>query len=333
MSITLRDLASQFNVAPSTISRALSGGTGVGTDLADKIKAAADEAGYRPLPLRRRVNHTIGLIISSANNDRPDDAYHAAVISSVMEFVAKQQWHLNMEIIRRDGDLPKLIVQNRVDGVLLCGFPSEGLCRKLRDLRFPAVVLDDLYSRTGLPSAIPDIGISTALIVEQLKAMGHQRIAMVATAARYPTMADRIAGFKDAVGNLKLPRDFLVHASFSNLQQGQTAATQLMRRPAPPTAIVFATDRLALGGMIALARLGLSIPNDISIVGHDNLSFSNEPDPPITSVDLNLDGMVAKAFARIKDLVEYPDAHDGENQIHIPCQVIWRNSCGPARGS
>ena len=329
MAITLRDLARQFEVAPSTISRALSGDSGVGSELAEKIKTVANAAGYRPMPLRRRFNHTIGRVISSASNDKPDDAYHAAVISRAMEFVAAQGWHLNMEIICRDGGFPKIVAQNRVDGVMLCGFPTEALCRKLKKLNFPAVALDDLFSRTGLPSVIPDIGVATGSIVERLKAMGHQRIAMVATAARYPTMSDRIAGFKGAVKDLNLPKDYLVHASFSNLQQGQIAATQLMGRPKPPTAIVFATDRLALGGMIALGRLGRSIPNDISVAGHDNLFLSTEPDPPITSVDLNLGGMIAQAFARLKDMIEGADVPAAEDQIRIPCEVVWRNSCGP----
>ena len=328
--VSLKTLATKFQVATSTISRALAGDPGVSPELARKIKGAADAAGYRPMPMRRRVNHTVGLVVSSARGTALDDLYHASVYAQTMAVVTEQGWHLNLEVLPRDGSLPRLVLDNRVDGVLLCGFPDPCLCAELAKKGFPTVCLDDLASRTGLPSVISEIASATGEMVRQLIEMGHRRIAYVTTSGRFPTVADRLKGFVRATKELKLPNDFLVYVGASSIQQGQAAVMQLMRARRPPTAIVFATDRLALGGILALARLGLSIPGDVSIVGHDNIAEMAEVDPPVTTVDLVMKDVIAHAFHLLQSIILDPDGRSGrEMQMSIPAKVVWRNSCGP----
>lgn len=331
MSLTLRQLADQINVAPSTISRALSRESGVSDVRADEIRRLAAKLGYRPKPLRRRNNKTVGLVVSSTFQDTPDDAYHASLIANATAQIGDAGWHLHTEVVTREGEFAKLVMENRVDGVLLCGHPSREFCDKLRDMRMPAVVLDDLCERTGLPSVIADVGEATVDVVSRLRAMGHQRIAMIATTGRYPTVARRIEAYQRAVADLDYGDSLLVHVGYSTLQQGQIATRQLMQRPEPPTVLVYATDCLAVGGMIELGRLGKDIPHDVSIVGHDNTALAREADPALTSVDLNLPRMITQGFKQLRQMIEAgADAMSAPpTQSSVESRVIWRNSCGP----
>jgi LacI family transcriptional regulator len=334
MPITLRQLADRIHVAPSTISRALSGDAGVSEERARTIRRLAEELGYRPKPLRRKVNNTIGLIVSSSLRNEPDDAYQGTLVGTAMMQVGNAGWHLHSEVVERGLEFPKLVEENRVDGVLLCGHPSPELCARLRDLRFPAVALDDLYERTGLPSVIPDVGVATAEVVARLRAMGHGGVALVATTDRYPSMASRIEGYREALGFVGDCGGLLLLAGQSSLQQGQVATRQLMQLPQPPTAVVYATDLLAVGGMIELGRLGLRVPQDASIAGHDNTPFARDADPSMTSVDLNQAAMIAMAFDLLRGMIESgPQAiGEDERQRRVASRVVWRGSCGPAMG-
>jgi DNA-binding LacI/PurR family transcriptional regulator len=331
MSVTLRQLADRINVAPSTISRALAGGAGVSEERAEEIRRLADQMGYRPKPLRRRVNNTVGLIISSTTANEPDDAYQATLLATAMVEVGNAGWHLHSEVVERERGFPKLVEDNRVDGALLCGHPSPELCARLRGMRFPAVALDDLFGRTGLPSVVPEVGGATEEVVTRLRDMGHMRIALVATTDRFPSMASRIAGYRRALAGQADAGRLLALVGQSTLQQGQIATHQLMRGTEPPTAVVYATDLLAIGGMIELGRLGLRIPQDVSIAGHDNTSLARDADPSVTTVDLNTADMVSTGFAMLRGMIEggTTTMGEGRGQQRVVPRVLWRSSCGP----
>lgn len=328
MPITLRKLAKELNVAPSTVSRALSGDAGVSEELTARIRRVADEMNYRPQPMRRRVNKVVGLVISTSAQQEFGDSYDYNLLAAALECVGADNWNLHSENVPREGGASRLAEKNLADGLLLCGHPSGMLCARIRELGIPAVVLNDLHTRTGLTSVIPHVETTTEEVVRRLREMGHRRIAMVATLEKYPTVVARVAGYRRAVEGTETGDDLLVHAGYATLQQGQIAVRQLMRRAAPPTALVFATDQLAIGGMIEAGRLGLRIPEDISIVGHDNLRLSAEPDPALTTVDLNTKLMVTDAFRTLRRMIEDPK-HVPPQQLTVASRIVWRGSCAP----
>ncbi|NLB68437.1 MAG: LacI family transcriptional regulator [Lentisphaerae bacterium] len=331
MSMTLRQLADKINVAPSTVSRALSNNSGVSEVRAREIRQLADKLGYRPKPLRRSMNKTLGLLVSSDFPKEPDDTYQSNLIAAALEQVGRAGWHLHFEVIPRGNNHSKLVRENRVDGVLLCGFPSQKLCDELLKIRMPAVALDDLAMRTGLSSVVADVSFGTEQVVKRLRAMGHERIAMIATADAFPTVAARVDGYRRAIADLHQEDDLLAFAGYSTIQQGQIATRQLMERCERPTAFIYATDCLAVGGMIEFGRMGLRVPEDVSIAGHDNTSLARDMEPALTSVDLHLPRMIDVAVSMLREHI----ARDSDEvmeplQKKIEVQTIWRNSCGPA---
>lgn len=328
--ITLRQLANKLGIATSTVSRALSKTDGVSDKRAEEIRQMALELGYRPQPLRRRMNKTIGLIISSDNPNEVDDQYQTALIQPALHHLNNLGWHLHFEVIKRGDSLPHLITENRVDGVILSGNPSESLTLKIKNLGLPAIVIDDLVERTHLTSIAPSAKEGAEEAVNKLISIGHKNIAMISTTETYPTVSARVEGFKNVMKKIGIKNPICLIAAESSIQQGQAATRQILKQKKKPTAIIYLTDRLAVGGMIELARARLSIPNDISIIGFDNTPISREMEPSLTSVDLNVHDMVKLAINLLKEMIcDEKKRTLPPQQYFIKPSLIWRNSCSP----
>lgn len=329
MSPTLRQIAEKLKVAPSTVSRALAQDSGVGEALAVKIRDFAEKQGYRPRPMRRASSRAVALVTVTPDGALSDETYQSRLLSSVYATVDSRGWHVLHEFIRRDSaELPNVVRENRVDGVLFSGLPSPELCHAIRRMGFPAVALNDLASRTGLPSVMADGAAGTAEIVASLAATGHRHVAMAATSTVFPTVAARVEAFRTASKSAGLDAFVLVSGG-TTIQQGQVFTRQIMARKPKVTAIVYSTDRLAVGGLIELGRLGLSVPGDVSVVGHDNTGFGVETDPPLTSVDLHQKDMVETAFDLLLAGIK-GDAPKGAVQRIVTPSIIWRGSSAGA---
>lgn len=322
---TLRDIAKQLDVAPSTVSRALADDPGVGPDRAAEIRAFAEKLGYRPRPMRRGLNRTVGLVTATPDARMSDRAWQTFLLSTVVSAVGAHGWHVLHEFVSREsGEVPKLVRENRVDGVLLSGLPSPASCRALRRLGMPAVALNDLASRTGLPSVIADGAEGTRDVVAALASMGHRRVALVTIPLVFPTVAARAEAFREACAAAGVRATVLVVGG-TTIQQGQVGTRQLLSRRPRPTAIVYSADRLAVGGLIELGRAGLSVPGDVSVVGHDNTGLGRETEPPLTSVDLHQEEMVETAFSLLRAQIE-GGAPARAVQKTVLSSVAWRAS-------
>ena len=331
--VTLKELAGRLDVAPSTISRALAGGAGVGAKKVREIRQMADAMNYRPRSMRRTLSRTLGLIIATERLDEPDDAFQSETIYEAVRAVAGSDWHIHIEFVdRRSGShrLPAVVREGRVDGLLLSGHPPVEFCRVLREEGVPTIVLQDTLLRTGCSCIIPDVAGATESAVNHLIEMGHRRIGLVTIPTEFPTVQRRDEGYQRAMlaAGMTPAASLEVKVASSSLHQGQVAVRQLLAGGERPTAIVFVTDRLAVGGMTELARAGLRIPQDISLIGHDNSSLAKESDPPLSSVDLNFGQTARRAVEFLQEWI-VGGAADAPTQIEVPCQVAWRASCGP----
>ena len=291
--------------------------------------AFAASLGYRPRPMRRGMNRMVGFVTVTPDGRVSDEAYQSLLLGAVMETVSACRWHLLHELsVRTSGELPSFVRENLVDGVLLSGMPSPELCLELRRLGLPAVALNDLASRTGLPCIMADGATGTREAVAALAAAGHRRIAFAATSTAFPTVAARVEAFRDAAHAAKVSARVVV-TNWTTVQQGQVATRQLLARRPRPTAILYSTDRLALGGLIELGRMGIAVPRDMSVVSHDNTGLCTSTDPALTSVELHQPEMVATAFATLRAWIESGVAPEA-TQTNIPATVRWRASCASA---
>lgn len=330
---SLREVAKRLQVAPSTVSRALSGDGGINEQTARKIQQVARDMGYQPKPLRMRHSRTIGMIVCSQFESFPEDMYQQQLSLEVAQLMIEKDWHIHLEVISRDCAMPACIEENRVQGVLVSGYPSRELCDRLAQRQIPTVIMDDLFDRTGLPSAICHVDLATEQVVSKLAAMGHRHFGYVTTTTDYPTVRMRKQGFINGLKSAGINEDQarVITVANSCLQQGQAATRVLLNARQRPSCIVYISDRLALGGMMEMFRMGLDVPHDISLVGFDNSTLGLDVDPPISSVDMNRQEMIRQSFEHLQQQIERSamDISDHVKQIQVQANTIWRASTGP----
>jgi LacI family transcriptional regulator len=290
--VTIRDVARMANVHPGTVSRALNEETRalVNPETAERVLRAADELGYRPNRIARGLktsrSHTIGVLVPDITNplfppilrgieDRLDEAGYTSLMVNTDNDPEREAVYLDAMRGRQvDGFISATA---RLDRELLvelagAGTPLVLVNRSLEDGSVPAVTVND---RRGI-----------ALAVEHVAGLGHERIGHVAGPQNLSTGHRRHLGFIEAMqstGLEALPEQVRFGAYFTE-EEGARASDELLDAAPGVTAIVAGNDLMAIGCYDTLEKRGLSCPEDISIVGFNDMPFIDKLRPPLTSV-------------------------------------------------
>jgi LacI family transcriptional regulator len=291
-SVTIRDVARVAKVHPGTVSRALNAETRglVNQEAAERVMRAAQELGYRPNPIARGLktnrSYTIGVLIPDITNplfppilrgieDRLDDAGYTSLIVNTDNDAKRERSYLEALRARQvDGFISATA---RLDQAFLAdlaagGVPLVLVNRSLEDRSVPAVTVDD---RQGI-----------RLAVEHVAELGHSRIGHVAGPQNISTGRRRYLGFLEAMraaGLEALGEQVRFSTSFTEAE-GARVSSELLGVADDITAIVAANDRLAIGCYDTLEARGLRCPDDLSIVGFNDMPFVDRLRPPLTSV-------------------------------------------------
>jgi LacI family transcriptional regulator len=290
--VTIRDVARVAKVHPGTVSRALNAQTRalVNQETADRVMRAAEQLGYRPNPIARglKTNHsyTIGVLIPDITNplfppilrgieDRLDDAGYTALIVNTDNDAERERSHMEAMRARQvDGFISATARLDRelLSDVAAGGTPLVLVNRSLEDGSVPAVTVND---RQGI-----------RLAVEHVAGLGHKRIGHVAGPQNISTGHRRHLGFLEAMQAMGLaaPAECVRFSASFIESEGARVYAELLDAADELTAIVAANDRLAIGCYDVLEARGLRCPQDISIVGFNDMPFVDRLRPPLTSV-------------------------------------------------
>lgn len=332
---TQADVARIAGVSRATVSyvlRNLSGGRiPITEDTRSKVLAAAKQLGYQPNAvaqgLRSGVSKTIGLLIPDVSNP-----HYLQILNGAESVLTDQGYYLFLVIANldpeREGRCLRSLFQKRLDGLILTPtfadfFPDE--MNALRKGSNPAVFI-------GVQEGDwvePDITGATSLAMDHLLSLGHKRIGFINGVAR-PLLAERrLTVYRQKLREHGLPFDeSLIHCGGYHLHDGYIAARVLLDSPNPPTALLSINDHLAIGALRAIRERGLRVPEDISIIGFDNIEVAAQLYPPLTTVDLHGEEIGRRAaqmlLARLHGQVNEP------MQELIGSELIVRQSSGPA---
>jgi LacI family transcriptional regulator len=290
--VTIRDVARVANVHPGTVSRALNEETRalVNPETAERVIRAAEELGYRPNRFARGLktsrSHTIGVLIPDITNplfppilrgieDRLDEAGYTSLIVNTDNDPDRERVSLDAMRARQvDG---VIAATARLDRELLVEL-AEGetplvlVNRSLEDQSVPAVTVDD---RRGI-----------ALAVKHVTDLGHKRVGHVAGPQNLSTGHRRHMGFVEAMraARLEAPPEVIRFGRYFTEEEGARACDELLDAVPDLTAIVAGNDLLAIGCYDTLEKRGLICPDDISVVGFNDMPFVDRLRPPLTSV-------------------------------------------------
>src|ERR1700757_2365637 len=289
---TLRDVASMAGVHPATASRALNPETRilVSEDTARRVTEAAARLGYRPNPvarsLRTRRSHTVGVLIPDLNNplfppivrgleDKLSVAGYVALIGNTDADASRER------------TLFEQMRARHVDGfVLATATMHDELLADAAAADVPVVLMNRLAPDYSFPSVSVDNEQGARMAVTHLARLGHTRIAHVAGPQEASTGASRLRGFRDGMTmhGLDVDDGLIAYASRYTVEEGVRCGRELLARHGDFTAVAAANDMLAVGCYTALDERSLQCPEDISVIGFNDMPFIDRLRPPLTTV-------------------------------------------------
>jgi DNA-binding LacI/PurR family transcriptional regulator len=288
---TIRDVAARAGVSHQTVSRVINARDEVTPETRERVVAAIQELQYVPSPLARGLmgsrTHSLGMVTA----DVTDHFFAQAIAGAELE-TRKRGYYLivaSVEGEAEDDELAylRLMLERRVEGLIVARpqlpLPAEQLPPAVERVplvsigssEVPGFMAVDVDNRGGGFEA-------TSLLVRQ----GHRAIATISGPPDWPSARARLEGYRDALrtAGLSYDEDLVDAASEWGLESGQQALANLLSRAARFTAVFAHSDLLALGAIRELRSRGLAVPDDVSVVGYDDIPVASFVDPPLTTV-------------------------------------------------
>ncbi len=307
--VTMRDVARATGVSQSTVSRVLSGAATavpIAADTRERVLAAARSLGYRPNPLARGLRGSrtmlLGVIVREIT-----DPFFAGAVDAVSTEAGKRGYNVVLGTAHARADeaiaLWAVLEARHCDAIVLLGDMRDQprLIEDLRDAHAPVVALWEGSRRGGITSVSVDNRAGIEAVMEHLLGLGHRRIAFVG-GQRHGDIAEREAAFSAAVERSGEPlRKGYVRTTANSPAGGREAVRALLKLAEPPTALVCATDVLAIGALHEAHERSLRLPGELSITGFDDIPMAAYTVPALTTVRMPVREMVAAAVAAVID--------------------------------
>ena len=332
---TLADVAAHSGVSKTTASRVLNRRTSaipIKQETIDRVLAAAEELGYRPNPFAKALidgrSHLIGVVARDIH-----DPFSGVVIDAFCRGVKAYGYRVMLSHVGSDPDeedhFLQLFNSRMCDGVLIVGYsPRDGrLATEFAGMVEHIVGFARGDSSPRFVSINVDNTLGTNLALDYLYELGHRRIAHVA-GAKYGDLRLRGEAYLRfmASRDISVPQGY-VPAVPNDHRAGYEAMLSLFDLPHPPTAVYAATDVLAVGALRAAAERGVLVPEDLSVVGFDDLAFSAFTRPPLTTVHHPIEEMAQQAATVLVDMIENKRAADAPTSYLMEPTFVVRASC------
>jgi LacI family transcriptional regulator len=334
--VTLRQIAREAGVSVATVSRAMRRPEAVSPETRERILALVAHHRYVPDALAAsfasRKTGLIGLIVPTISN-----SIYAAFTEAVQSrlqasgrklLIANTNYSVTLE-----AEIVRKFVESRVEGIIFTGVRRDpALYGLLRYYRIPFVITWSTSDDASIPAISFDNFAAARSATRALIAIGHRRIGLICgVSAVNDRAAQRIAGFRAGLEEAAIffDRDLVAECPFE-VAEGAAAAEAMMRSAQPPTALFCANDIQALGALFACQRLGLSIPDDVSIIGFDDLPMVRIANPPLTTVHVPAHEM---GEAAAEALVRAADTQTPIRSQSLDATIVMRGSHAPYRGA
>ncbi len=335
--VTIGDVAARAGVSKSAVSFVFNDRPGVSTSTRKRILRAANELGWQPSARARALSRSrtqaVGLVIRRNPELLSTDPFFPQFVAGVEIGLSTQDYSLVLQVVGDEQSeraaYQRFARESRVDGVFLTDVRvGDTRPQDAHELGLSTVVVAPEGADPGGGVAIgmnDDAGVRRA--VHHLNSLGHRRIAHVTGAPGYVHTAARLRAWQETLVALGLPAGTVVTADFTGAS-GARATHELLDLPEPPSAIVYGNDLMAIAGISAATDRGIRVPDDLSIVGFDDIPLAAYAVPPLTTVRQNV---VAWGTAAAQTLVALVEGKQPP-PVHLPpVEFIVRGSTGPTR--
>ncbi|MFP7335222.1 LacI family DNA-binding transcriptional regulator [Shouchella clausii] len=332
---TIQDVAKLAGVSKATVSKYLNNIPYVSEETQKKIKSAIDTLQFQPNSLARglvnKSTKLIGLVVSNY-----ESMINMELIKSVETEAANHHYSVVLfstnDDIRNEQQLPEIFVNKyqHLDGIILANVRENGVELSQFTSTFEHIVLLHRHiPNSQVDYAVIDGYIGGRLAAEYLVGLGHKRIAMITGPKSIFQFQQRVQGFKDALKEHGLLEQFCILEGGQSVEEGYKAAEKIMLECNSPTAIFAGTDVLALGVLDAARHYGWKIPEDLSVIGFDNIFFSRHARVPLTTIDARIKDLGEQAVRMLIGRIQ--GTKDEVSKIELRPTLVVRESCSPIK--
>ncbi|MBI1256880.1 MAG: substrate-binding domain-containing protein [Chloroflexi bacterium] len=332
---TIKEVAERARVSVATVSRVVNHSGYVSTDLRERVEEAMHTLQYKPSALarslRRQETHTIGVLVPSLNQP-----FFGTLIFAMEKTLFAGDYRTlicsSEEDPLKEAAYVDILLRQRVDGVVLVptGHSTEGVTHLLQ-AQVPVVLIDRDFPNLAISRVLSDNYGGAYAGMEHLLTLGHRRIALIGGPAYSRVTKARTDGAEQAMRDYGAPHDpsLLMIGTLPEFELGYQAALSLMKRSDPPTAIFALTDVVAVGVLHAAAQLNLNLPDDLSVMGFDDIPLAAYVIPALTTVAQPIYGMGQTAVEILMRRLH--NQYQPHETIQLDTHLVVRNSTAPPK--
>ena len=323
--VTSLDVAERAGVSRSAVSRVFTPGASVSKKTAEKVRAAAEELGYRPNILARSLltgrSRMIGLVVAYLDNH-----FYPKALEQLSTALEAQGYHVLIFMASQSaGNIERVteeILDYQVDGLVLASVTlSSDLANRCRALGVPVVLFNRRQGEPGELAIVSDNRAGGRLAAEHLLACGCRRIAHIAGQKAASTQADREAGFLEGLVAAGV-RPFARAIGNFDLTQARAATLELFGRDDRPDSVFVANDYMAFAVLDTLREIGLDIPGDVAVIGFDDVPAAAWPTYDLTTIRQDSAAMVAATVETLMAAIK----GNAEPRDELPVRLVIRST-------
>jgi LacI family transcriptional regulator len=336
MSLTLEEIGRLTGVSRSTVSRVINDSPGVRSEVRDRVHDVIRRTGYQPHAAARslvtRRTRIVGIIIPEAVTTLFTDPFFAHLLCGITKTCNSERYQLMLSLFNDPAGpevmYRRVIHSGHVDGVIVASTHTDDplFARLLQD-GVPFVLAGRHPDERVNYVDVDNVG-GARMAVEHLIRLGHRRIATITGPLRMAHGEDRLIGYRQALEAHQIAVDekLIVEGDYTEAS-GSVGAQRLL--PIKPTAIFAASDIMAIGALRAIRDAGLRVPEDVALVGFDDVSIAAAIEPALTTIQQPIEHLGSMAAELLLEILEHPPEADAPaSRIVFPTKLVVRDSCG-----
>lgn len=328
--LTIKEIAKMAGVSATAVSFVLNNKPGVSDETREHVQRIIDETGFKPNLNSKKLlfNKSFNICVMINPNASPfEDLFYFEITRGILNKSREFGYNISInEPDYEDNELPDIVYTGDTDGIIFMQDISDALTEKVLASGIPFVVVDSHSLSDNVISVNPNYHGAAYNAASFLLSMGHRQIAMISSNVVERFREQTFSGFLSAMQEYRLkPRPELIEQSVRNEAEAYDAAKVLLSAESRPTALLCTVDTFAIGAMRCAKDLGLRVPEDVSIVGIDDILLARYTEPKLTTVGIDKVHMGELATELLMQKLE----GGCPRSISLPMELIIRDSVRP----
>ncbi|WP_196796798.1 LacI family DNA-binding transcriptional regulator [Sporosarcina sp. P33] len=327
--VTIKDVAKHANVSPSTVSRVLNNYLHVKPEKRKKVEESIRILNFEPNEIARSLitkkTKTIGLIVDDITNP-----FFSESAKIVINLARSNGYEILIYDTSGESDIEQslnFLINRNISGLLVGSASNEeSNYNKLKSFDIPLVYFNREPKDNIFDSVTMDNKKASQIAVNYLVAQGHENIAFLSGPLKYSTYIDRLEGYKNALqqNNIPIKNENILLETFS-IQKLENCLGTLLTAKDRPTAILASSDNIAITALSIISKLGLTVPDDVAVIGFDNISISSNPYINLSTISQQKSKMLSTALEILINKIESSEVVNTKN-IKIEPILIKRKT-------